>query len=82
MVEAPISKKEQVRDALLISLSGGAIGIIGAIAEGRILSQNNIDLDAAIRMGVATLAGLGLAVKGAERYIATRRVLEKGRGII
>lgn len=82
MVEVPISKKEQVRDALLISLSGGVIGIIGAIAEGRILSQNNIDLDAAIRMGVATLAGLGLAVKGAERFTSVRRVLEKGRGII
>lgn len=78
MEREPISKKEQIRDAKIITLAGGAIGIIGAIAEGRILSQNNIDLDSAIRMGVATLIGLSLAVNGVVRYIATRSALEKG----
>ena len=78
MEKEPISRKEQARDALLISLSGGLIGIIGAIAEGRILSSNNIDTDAAIRMGVATLVGLSLSIKGAVRYIVIRRAPEKG----
>ena len=71
--ELSISKKDQARDAMLLSLSGGVIGIIGAIAEGRILSAPNPDTDTIIWAGGATLVGAGLAVSGAVRYIVLKR---------
>lgn len=69
----PISRKEQTRDALLISLSGGVIAIIGAIAEGNILFSPNWAIDSVIWASGATLVGASLAVKGAARYIALKR---------
>lgn len=65
----PISKEARTRDALLMTLSGGVIAIIGAIAEGGILYANNINVDAAIKMGGATLVGFGLAANGAVRLM-------------
>ncbi|MDP3244398.1 MAG: hypothetical protein Q8M83_01925 [bacterium] len=77
MEKEPISKKEQTRDALLISLSGGVIGIIGAIAEVNILFSPNLDIRSAILMGGATLTGAVLAFKGTISYIDVRRTLRK-----
>ena len=61
---------------MLITLAGGVIGVIGVIAESNILSENNIG--AAIPMGVATLAGIGLSTGGLARYITLRRSVTKG----
>ncbi len=74
MERESISKKEQAGDGLLIALSGGVIGIIGAIAESRILSNPNPDTDAVILSGGATLIGASLVVNGTVRYINTRRL--------
>ena len=79
MEREPISKKEKARDAILLSLSGGAIGVLGAIAEGRILSSANLDLDDAIRVGVGTFAGISFVAIGAVRFVNTRRDLKKDR---
>ena len=69
----PISKEVRTRDALLISLCGGIIGIIGIIAEKGIITSSTIDLNSAIYMGGATLAGFVMAVKGSEKYLNLRK---------
>lgn len=76
--EMEIKPERQAIDGLLIALSGGVIGIIGAIVEMDILSSPNLNLRSAILMGGgATLIGVGLAFKGAVNYIDVRRVLRK-----
>lgn len=68
MIENNLIPKEiKTRDALLISLSGGIIGIIGVIAESGILTSQNIDNNSAISMGMATLAGFSMTVLGVEK---------------
>jgi hypothetical protein len=79
MEKEPISKKDQTRDTILISLSGGIIGILGAIAESKILSQNNIDLDQAIIAGGSALVGAGLFLNGAVRFITSRQTSKKDK---
>jgi hypothetical protein len=71
MEREPISKTDQARDALLILVSGGTIAIIGAVAEGKILSQDNINVDFAVKMGGAVLAGAGLTISGGVRLITS-----------
>lgn len=79
MEKEPISKKDQATDALLISVSGGVIGIIGAIAEINIFSASILDVNAVIGFGGATLVGLGLMVKGAMRFVELTKSLRDAR---
>lgn len=58
------SQKTKERDAVLVSLCGGVIGIIGVIAEYKILSASAIDLDAAFKIGTATFLGGVSLIKG------------------
>lgn len=69
-----ISKKEQAKDMLLISLSGGVIGIISAVVEREILTQTNIVLDQAIIFAGTTLIGAGLFVNGAIKSVNLKKV--------
>ena len=77
MEKEPISKKEQARDGLLIALSGGIIGIIGAILEVNNLSDPNPNIDSVIWSGGATLVGASLAVNGIVRFVDAKRGLNK-----
>jgi hypothetical protein len=79
MEKEVIPKREQAIDALLISLSGGIIGIIGVILEDGILTANRLNVDTEIRIGGATLVGLSLAVSGAARYIALKKSSKNDR---
>lgn len=77
MEKEPISKKEQARDGILIALSGGIIGIIGAILEVNSLSESNPNIDSVIWSGGATLIGASLAVNGVVRFFDAKRALRK-----
>lgn len=78
MEKEPIFKKEQARDALLISLAGGVIFIIAAITERALFLEQNIDVYAAINMGGATIAGAAMAVGGAIKHLDLRRASNRG----
>ena len=69
----PIPTETKTRDALLIALSGGIIGIIGAIMENHLLTSSSVNLNSIIYMGGATLAGAGMAVKGSEIYLNLKK---------
>ncbi|HYM65234.1 MAG TPA: hypothetical protein VES68_02010 [Candidatus Sulfotelmatobacter sp.] len=69
----PISETQQKVDIIRSTFSGGVIGIIGAIVESNIVSKPNIDTDAAIIFGGATIVGASLVVNGAVRFIASRK---------
>lgn len=77
MEKEPISKERQTIDAVLISLSGGVIGIIGAIAASSILSAPNYDTNTAVWAGGATLVGASLALNGILRYLSLRKSFNK-----
>ena len=74
-----ISKKEQAIDGLLISLSGGVIGIIGAIAEANLLSSPNPDMGLVIKVGGVTVVGASLALNGVVRYATAKNAPEEKR---
>ena len=76
MEKSPISKEAKIRDTLLISLSGGIIAILGALAEERILSGHHVDLNTVIRAGGSTLFGAGLTVEGAIKHLNLKRSLK------
>ena len=79
MEREPLPKTQQKVDLVLTFVSGGVIGIIGAVAESNILSQKNIDTDLSIIAGGSTLAGAALALNGAVRLITSRRASKKDR---
>ena len=74
-----ISETQQKVDIILASLSGGVIAIIGTIAESNILSKNNVDLDAAIIAGGATIFGASLLINGIVRSITSAANSNKDR---
>jgi hypothetical protein len=75
----PIPTETKTRDALLISLSGGIIGIIGVIAENHLLTSNSVDLNSIIFMGGTSLTGFGMALKGSEKYLNLRKASKNSK---
>ena len=76
-MERYISKDTQARDASLFI--GGVVAIIGLIAENKILSENNVNFDAAIVAGGTTLTGAALSAVGTLRYKFQKDLQQKTR---
>lgn len=73
MLKERLTTEVKRRDTLLLSLSGAVIGILAAIAEQKLLSEHNIDLDSVVKMGGSAVFGASLAMGGVVKNISLRR---------
>jgi hypothetical protein len=74
-----IPRIEQAIEGILITLSGGVIGVIGALAEGKILLENDLNVNAAFSAGGVTLIGAISVISGAVILENAIRNLKKDR---
>lgn len=68
----PVSVKEQIRDAALITFAGGIIGILSAFEGAKVLSAANVDIISVIRDGLFLVGGAGLAEQGVEHLFSKK----------
>lgn len=71
-----LSKPEIIVEYVTAGLSGivgGAMGILGALAENRVLSQTNPNLHDVVFTGLVTFVGASLVLNGGARYYRARK---------